>query len=129
VATVGSARYLPSSSTAIEPKKSPPDNFKGKLKSDAWATASSAALVGAVQTIQDAARQEGPILGRYGQDEARRRNETSSFGKRIVWPGDTSEGVIYFGATPSLQSASLTLPVNTLYNEEDQTVLTAGAVN
>jgi hypothetical protein len=123
IATVSGAKYTAAPIAGLEPPKSPPDDPKGKLKSDLWATASSAVTVGALQTVLDQKRFDGPILGRYEQDEDRRRNEASRFGKRVVWPGDSSQGVVYFNGVTTLQDAALSVPVHVLYNNDEQAVL------
>jgi hypothetical protein len=123
IATILGAQYSAAPTAQLEPPKSPPDNFKGKLKSDLWATTTAAVTIGAVQTAIDQKRFDGSILGRYEQDEDRRRNEASRFGKRVVWPGDSSEGVLYFSGATNFQDAAVSLPVRALYNNDEQALL------
>jgi len=125
IATISGAKYSAAPTAQLEPRKSPPDELKGKIKSDLWASTSAAVSIGAVQTVLDQKRFDGPILGRYEQDEDRRRNEESRFGKRVVWPGDSSQGVLYFAGVTTLQDAVLNIPVHALYNDVEQSVLSS----
>lgn len=69
--------------------------------------------IGALPTIRDLKNQKGPILKRYGVDEQRRENLSERFGKRILWPGDVSEGVIFVHEGEKIAGASVEMPVGT----------------
>lgn len=69
--------------------------------------------IGAYPTIRDLKNQKGPILKRYGSDEQRRENLAERFGKRILWPGDISEGVIFVREGEKIAGASVEMPVGT----------------
>jgi hypothetical protein len=80
----------------------------------------AAVTIGAVQLIRDARMQKGPILQRYGCDEARRQDEVETFGSKVVWPGTTGKGIVYFSTPATLHGATLTVPVRALYEPTDQ---------
>ena len=84
----------------------------------------AAATVGTIPTIEDQKLNKGPILARYGCDESRRINEISHFGKRVLWPGDSTGGVLYFKTDASLKGLTIQLPVNTLFVNTDGALLT-----
>lgn len=71
--------------------------------------------IGAYPTIRDIRNQKGPILERYGADEKRRENVADRFGKRVLWPGDISEGIVFVKATKEKQiaGAQVEMPVGT----------------
>jgi hypothetical protein len=80
--------------------------------------------VGWIPTVEDQKIQNGPILARYGCDESRRINEISHFGRRVLWPGDSTGGVLYFLTDQSLKGLTIQLPVNTLFVNTDGALLT-----
>ena len=84
----------------------------------------AAVTVGAIPTIEDQKIQNGPILARYGCDESRRINEISQFNRRVLWPGDSTGGVLYFQTSQSLKGATIQLPINTLFVNTDGALLT-----
>lgn len=69
--------------------------------------------IGAYPTIRDLKNQKGPILERYGADEQRRENVSERFGKRILWPGDISQGVVFVREGEKITGASVEMPVGT----------------
>jgi hypothetical protein len=98
-------------------------NFGKKFATDLAATTTAAVTVGWYQTIRDQKRFSGPIIapdgGRYGLDEQRRQDQLRRFGKRVLWPGDTSTGVIYFDTGAALTGATIDLPVSSYYDPND----------
>lgn len=83
----------------------------------------AAVSIGALQTISDFKLQSGPVLKRYGVDEKRRETEEQAFGSRVVWPGETSKGIVYFPSDTSLRGAVLNIPVHGLFDPTDQATL------
>jgi hypothetical protein len=81
------------------------------------------ASIGAYQLIRDEWIQSGPVLRRYGKNQVRKEDEAGSFAARIIWPGDTRTGFMYFVGAPSLQGAELQVPVTTLFDPSEQAVL------
>ncbi len=91
---------------------------KKKSMGKAFVQETSAAVVagvtiGAYPTVRDIVNQKGPILNRYGADEKRRENVAARFGKRILWPGDISEGIVFVKENQKIQGASVEMPVGT----------------
>jgi hypothetical protein len=102
-------------------------SFKKRLATDLEATTTAAVTVGWYQTIRDQQRASGPIVGpnggRYGLDEQRREDELRRFGKRVLWPGDASSGVIYFDSTTALSGTTIDLPVSSFYDKDDRSTI------
>ncbi|QQR57443.1 MAG: hypothetical protein IPG59_21085 [Candidatus Melainabacteria bacterium] len=69
--------------------------------------------IGAYPTIRDLKNQKGPILERYGSDEQRRENISERFGKRVLWPGDISQGLVFVREGEKIAGASVEMPVGT----------------
>jgi hypothetical protein len=125
-ATVNGATYSACSPENLQNAISPPQTVMKTVKSDVVATVTATALVGAVQTAQDQLIADGPVLKRYGPDQHRRGEEEAVFGKRILWPGDSTSGIIYFDTTNPLDGASLNLPISAFYDKNDRAVVTVG---
>jgi hypothetical protein len=83
----------------------------------------AAVSIGSFQTVTDFFVQRGPVLKRYGVDEKRRETEEQAFGSRVVWPGETSKGLVYFPSASSLRGAVLKIPVRGLFDPTDQATL------
>jgi len=83
----------------------------------------AAVSVGFVPTIKDAKQIHKPVRLRYGPDERRRLVEASRFGKRILWPHQKTEGVVYFQEMKNLAGSRIEMPVHTLFDAPDSTVL------
>jgi len=98
----------------------PAVTFKGKVASDVVASATAAVSVGVVQTVDTIRREYGPINKRYEYDQARRENEESRFGRRLLYPGDRSDGNIYFPAEATMHGKMLTIPVKSFYDGSTQ---------
>jgi hypothetical protein len=102
-------------------------NFGKKFATDLKATTEAALTVGWAQTIRDQKRAAGPIVGpnggRYGLDEQRREDELRRFGKRVLWPGDASSGVIYFDSSTTLSGSTIDLPVSSYYDKDDRSTV------
>jgi len=120
VAIAGGANYNTATLVQLEEINRLPHTFGQKLSSDLKATTTATVTVGAVQTAEGIKSQFGPILPRYEGDEKRRELEDTRFGKRVVYPGEDSEGVLYFPTNDSLQGAVLQLPASSLYDNNDK---------
>jgi hypothetical protein len=123
VANVNGAKLTAAPLIVLENIAAPIPTFQQKLKAAAVDTVVQGGSIGAEVTAEDMIRQEGPILGRYGKDETRRGDEISRFGKRIVWPGDSTQGVVYFETSASIAHATVELPVNSLYDKSDTALI------
>lgn len=119
VATVGGDSYRCAPVTALEPKKVPREDLVGKIKSDTKATVTAAATIGVWQSVHDQLQMSGPIPKRYGWDEKRRSNELSAFERRILWPGDSTQGLMFFDSD-QLDKAELVVPVESQYDKADR---------
>ncbi|MBU6455028.1 MAG: hypothetical protein KGS72_24875 [Cyanobacteria bacterium REEB67] len=111
-------------------------SFKKRLATDVKATAVAAVTIGWAQTIHDQKQGSGVVVaangGRYGLDEQRREDQLRRFGKRVLWPGDSSSGIIYFAASVAAANAAgatgalpikISIPVASYYDKADQGVL------
>jgi hypothetical protein len=87
--------------------------------------AETAVTVGLLPTIHDARIGRGPILPRYGCDQKRRVATAERFGKRILWPGDDTQGIVYFQTEDDLSKGVVQLPVVTFPNMDIRGYLTA----
>ncbi|PWT96511.1 MAG: hypothetical protein C5B53_09530 [Candidatus Melainabacteria bacterium] len=85
----------------------------------------AAATVGLVPTIEDISTMKKPIRLRYGPDELRRLAEASRFGSRILWPHQKTNGIVYFDSAQNLTGTKITIPVQTLFDASDKSVLSA----
>ena len=88
----------------------------------------AAATIGGAAAAKDTINQSGPVAHRYGADEARRIDEQSRFGRRVLLPGESTTGVLYFKkgkgagsskAVASAAPASISIPVSPMYDEDD----------
>ena len=122
-AIIGGANYKTASLIQLEQINRLPHTFEQKLSSDLKSTTTATLTVGAVQTAEGIKRQAGPILPRYEGDEKRREVEDTRFGKRVVYPGEDSEGIIYFLTGDNLQGATIQLPTSSLYDNNDKASL------
>ncbi len=71
------------------------------------------ATVGVAPTIKDELRSRGPVLPRYGADQMRREATGERFAMRILWPGEDTQGIIFFKTSQHLSGGQLQLPVVT----------------
>ena len=101
----------------------PPTTAKAKIATDFKSTVEAALTVGAIPTAQTIIVEHGPILKRYEWDESRREHEETRFGKRLLYPGDKSDGVMYFKDGTSFDQKSLVIPVKSFYDGADQAAL------
>ena len=87
----------------------------------------AALTIGVAPTVHDIKEMRRPVLGRYGPDEVRREVELSRFGKRILWPHQKTEGVVYFDTQDNLAKATVSAPATTLFDVQDTGLLTSSA--
>jgi len=104
---------------ALDNRIKEPDNPKGYAGRSLANTISAAVSVGAVQTIEGEMRLLGPMPRRYGYDNERRHERQLRFGNRVLFPGDASEGFIYFRTAENLQNKFIELPLKAFYDEKD----------
>jgi hypothetical protein len=109
--------------TNVDAIGKPPTSAKAKIATDFKSTIAAALTVGAVPTAQTIIVEHGPILKRYEWDEQRRQHEENRFGKRLLYPGDKSDGMVYFTDGTTFDQKSLTIPVKSFYDGADQASL------
>lgn len=84
----------------------------------------SLATMGAAGVVQDQIRhRHSPIPAYYGKDEQRRNLAEDRFGPRIVFPGETSKGRIWF-ASGTTFPCEVTIPVTIHPEGNDVGILT-----
>jgi len=82
--------------------------------------APAAATIGAYPTVADIYKYAAkPTIERYGTDEERREAEASRFGRRILWPHEKTQGIVYFQTKDSLDNSKIEMPVTTLFDRKD----------
>src|SRR6185437_9575030 len=77
---------------ALEAVVAPPPT----IADDAKVAIADAVTVGAYSAVRDEIKERGPILPRYGSDQMRREATLERFGTRILWPGDDTQGIVFF---------------------------------
>jgi hypothetical protein len=91
----------------------------------------AAITIGGAAAVKDMKTQGGPVTHRYGPDEARRIDEQSRFGRRVLLPGESSTGLFYFKSKDfanmdkiDSSSVSISIPVSLMYDAEDSNAIT-----
>lgn len=127
IATASGVRQSCLSMSQIEAPGVLPQTTRHQFKTDLKSTVTAALSIGAVQTVQDQiiAGQSPPQ--RYGQDEERRFAEVGYFGKRVLWPGDSTDGLVYFQTSSPLRQATVEIPVASYYEKNDKAMITVRA--
>ena len=102
------------------------DSFGKRFVTDLKATTSATVTIGWAQALRDQKQGSGPYVGpnggRYGLDEQRREDKLRRFGKRVLWPGDSTSGVIYFDQTKTAIN-DIDLPVSSYYDSADKATM------
>jgi hypothetical protein len=123
-ATSGDKRLKAATLATVDNVANPRKSKTERFMRDVVVCSEAAATLGAVPAVKDSIMQAGPIPQRYGADEARRINELSRFGKRVLWPGDTTTGFIYFKTADPLKGFVIELPVSSTIDATDHGSLT-----
>lgn len=126
-ATIGSAaaRLCALSMKTIASTIATPDNPSRSLLSKAAGTARAAVTIGGAQAVHGQIQQWGPVLDRYGWDEKRREDQLKRLGKRALYPGESTEGNIFFAKRLPSVPFTVQVPIFVLYNEKDSAVVSA----
>ncbi|MBX9720597.1 MAG: hypothetical protein K2X81_04290 [Candidatus Obscuribacterales bacterium] len=111
-----SAAHMPEIEDLIPSRDNPKNYGRRSFK----ATLTAALTVGALQTVEDEITERGPMDGRYGWDNARRIDRQARFAKRVLWPGDSTEGTLFFKTANQLHGASLEMKVSAYYDNSDR---------
>jgi hypothetical protein len=125
VATVGGEQLKAQPTASINDRIAQPDNPHGYTRRSIENTITATVTIGAVQTAEGEMIRRGPLASRYGFDNIRRQERQARFAERILWPGDSTEGVVWFKSDKPLSGATLQLPVADYYNKKDTTTLPA----
>jgi hypothetical protein len=123
---VGDKTYNCASLTQLQKSVLPNRNGKAIAAGVFTKVIPTAVTVGLEPTILDAIRLKKPVRLRYGPDERRRLAEASRFGKRILWPHQKTDGVIYFKTAERLAGGKIEMPMHTLFDAADSASLTDG---
>jgi len=118
-ASVGGKKLTAATLGNVDNAASPRRSKLNRFLRDTEKCTEAAATLGAIPSVRDAMVQAGPIPQRYGADEARRFNELSRFGKRVLWPGDTTSGIIYFDTVDAMKGSTIDLPVSSTIDVTD----------
>lgn len=125
VAKVGDKSYKCTTLTGVQLTVQPPPTLTKAAADMVTKVAPAAATVGAIPTAYDFYKYSKPSLTRYGKDQERRVVESSRFGKRILWPHEKTQGIIYFDSKAPIEKASIEIPVATLFDKKDSGILTS----
>ncbi len=123
IATVGGVRIQSAPMSKIEPKIPAPDNPSHKYLKDIRSSITAIATVGAAQTLEDKLNDMQEVRKHYGFDEARREDLEARFGKRILFPGETTTGTLFLKTRLPLQDASVTIPTCSLGDKSDAAII------
>jgi hypothetical protein len=118
--TVGGQCVDAVSDAALEAVAAPPYTIAGDLK----VGLADAVTIGVYSALRDEIKQRGPILPRYGTDQMRREATLERFGTRILWPGDETQGIVFFRTSSKLDNTNVQLPVVTFPSMEIRGYLT-----
>lgn len=123
VAKLGDKAYKCSTLVDVQLTVRPPTTLKKAAVDLVTEVAPAAASIGAIPTIEDFYKYSKPPLTRYGKDQERRVVESSRFAKRILWPGEKTQGIIYFDSKAAIENATIEIPVATLFDKKDSGIL------
>jgi hypothetical protein len=115
-----SETFACASKAELEKLANPMSTGRKRVESDFVHSVAAGATLGVVPTTKGIVRQSGPVLTRYGWDERRRQDEVARFGDRVVWPGRSTKGIIYFDCDRPLSGAAIQMPVSSLFDTSDQ---------
>jgi hypothetical protein len=119
-ATISGKTVVCVSKTELERVMNPMLSGKHRVKSDFINSVVGLSTIGAVPAAKGIVEQSKPVLERYGRDERRRQAESARFGDRVVWPGSSTRGIMYFDVDEPLSGAAIQVPVSSLYDTSDQ---------
>jgi len=114
-ANAGSVQLHAAGTADVEDAVCPTKTKAQRFVHDVKASTVAALTVGTLPAVHDAAIQSGPLPERYGADDARRVEELSRFGKRVLWPGDTTSGVLYFKVDQPIGQCEIEMPVSSSF--------------
>lgn len=133
VANVGSTNLQAASVEEVARVAMPEKGLRKEIAQTAASAVVAAVTIGGAAAAMDMKNQAGPVTHRYGADEARRIDEQSRFGRRVLLPGESTTGVLYFKKAKSSggvekdidnTAVSISIPVNLMYDAEDSNAIT-----
>jgi len=124
-ATLGAQAISAISVSVLQKSVLPSKSLKATAVRTTIQVVPAAATVGLTLTVEDYIKMKKPVRKRYGSDSQRRQAEASRFGKRIVWPHQKTEGILYFKTAEELTGSKVEIPVHTLFDAPDHAVISA----
>ena len=110
---------------ALQKAVEPPSGLEHAFESIGTIIIPAAATVGGTLAVRDELQIRKPVLKRYGPDEKRRQVESARFGRRILWPQQKTQGIVYFLTASTLDAAQISIPAATLFDVQDKTILSS----
>jgi len=101
----------------------PPTHGMRLIASSVGSVALAATTVGMYQTLKGKRKEHKPVLQRYEYDEERRIHEAEAFGQRLLYPGESTTGKLYFAVGESLENAWFLCPVAYFHEEANKAVV------
>ncbi len=123
-ATIGGTTEKCLTMAQIESSIDLPDSPRHKYRKQLAASLEGAAFVGATLAARDQVNQKRAVKERYGWDERRREEQSRRFSKRVLYPGDTTSGFIYFDTWLNGEM-TISIPVTDFNNDKDAAALSA----
>ncbi len=97
-----------------------PPTFRSTLSADAGSAVAPKLPVATKSGKLSLLDSNKSVLPSLDKDMQRKQSEQERFGQRILWPGDSSEGIILFPAEESLVGAVVSLPICSFFDSADQ---------
>lgn len=102
----------------------PPTTMAQKFKSNLKATIVAAGTIGGEEMFEGFKTERKPVRERYEWDEQRREHEEDRFGERLLYPGDTTQGSVYFPLQADEHPGMIiSMPVKSFYNGANKAIL------
>ena len=125
IATIGSTMLKAAPMQDLSDRIKQPDNPKGYFGRSVENTVTAAISVGVVQSVDGEMRYRRSIADRYGFDNANRMDRLARFGERVLWPGDSSAGLVYFKTGDLPSGTAIQIPIADFYNNNDSAMVPA----
>lgn len=97
--------------------------FMADLLSGNSESSGAAIKVGSWQSVNDMLKHESPAISAKDRSKLRRETSEHMFAQRILWPGDSSSGIILFAAQVPLTGAEIRIPVRSFFEPAEKGVL------
>lgn len=80
-------------------------------------------VIGGLQPAKSISSKSRSLRKSIEASENSLKKPPERFGKRILWPGDTSYGIILFNANESLTNSIIKIPASSLFDSSDQAAI------